>query len=73
MRPAGSRAPARGNPGANTMTSPGPGQSVFARQCQRLMAGWRRVSALIGWLVGAVAPTPEDLTEAGVCLGEMRD
>ncbi|MBP7694086.1 MAG: hypothetical protein KA764_19340 [Anaerolineales bacterium] len=55
------------------MTSPGPGQSVFARQCQRLMAGWRRVSALIGWLVGAVAPTPEDLTEAGVCLGEMRD
>lgn len=73
MRPAGSRAPARSNPGASWMASPGPGQSVFARPYRRWLAGWRKIRTLIGWLVWAVAPTPEDLTEAGVCLGEMRD
>ena len=55
------------------MISRGPGQSVFARPYRRWLAGWRKVRTLIGWLVWAVAPTPADLTEAGVCLGEMRD
>ena len=40
---------------------------------QAYLAGLGSVKGLIIWLAGLVVPTEEDLTQAGVHLGEMHD
>lgn len=40
---------------------------------QAYLAGLRSVKGFITWLASQVVPTEEDLTQAGVHLGEMHD
>lgn len=55
------------------MTRPDRAKPFFSPRDWRWLANWRRVGPFIVWLVWAVMPTPQDLTEAGVYLGEARD